>query len=435
MAQAVPKESMASYELTDAVAVPIYTVAPNKRLGYRFMKRTFDIAASLIGLIFLSPLFLIVAAAIYIDDPGPVLFFQERNGLNGRVFRMVKFRSMFRDAPEKRFELESQNELDGPAFKMANDPRITRVGRFIRRTSIDELPQLVNILLGQMSIVGPRPLPTYETEQCSTYQKQRMTVKPGLTCYWQCSGRNTISFDDWIEMDLKYIREAGIWVDFKIICKTVISVVGGGGRLLAYRLIKRTIDIIISLTGLILCSPVMAAAAIAILKEDGAPVIYKQRRIGENSIPFEIYKFRSMVKEADEIHEQMKVEYQVNEVSFKLKDDPRITKTGRVLRKFNIDEFPQLVNVLKGEMSLVGPRPLPDYEFEEEQRRYHDTYSMRYSVPQGLTCFWQISDRSEIDFEERMRMDVEYAQRSSLSVDLMLIIKTFLFTITGKAEY
>lgn len=211
------------------ISISAYSVTPNRKRAYRFLKRTFDIVASLCGIFVLSPLFLLVAIAIFIDDPGPVLFFQDRNGLNGKVFRMWKFRSMYQDAPEKRFELESRNELDGPAFKLKDDPRITRVGKFIRRTSIDELPQLVNILKGEMSFVGPRPLPTYETEQCNAYQKQRMTVKPGLTCYWQCNGRNTISFDDWIEMDLKYIREAGIWVDFKILCKTVISVAGGVG--------------------------------------------------------------------------------------------------------------------------------------------------------------------------------------------------------------
>ena len=195
------------------------------------------------------------------------------------------------------------------------------------------------------------------------------------------------------------------------------------------------IDIAVSLAGLILCFPVMAAATIAILAEDGMPAIYKQRRIGKNGVPFDMYKFRSMVKGADTIHEQMRTRYHADEVSFKLKNDPRVTKVGRILRKFNIDEVPQLINILKGEMSLVGPRPLPDYEFEEEQRRYRDKYIKRYSVPQGLTCFWQISDRSSKDFEQRMQMDVDYAQRSSLAIDMILIIKTFLFAITGKAAY
>ena len=226
MEQVVQKSPADAYRPADAGNIPLYVVIPNKKRGYRFIKRAFDIVASLCGILVLSPLFLIVAAAIFIDDPGPVLFFQDRNGLNGKVFRMWKFRSMYRDAPEKRFELESQNELDGPAFKMANDPRITRVGRVIRKTSIDELPQLVNVLLGQMSIVGPRPLPTYETVLLNETQKRRLCVKPGLVCYWQISGRNNISFDDWMEMDYRYINEASVLTDLSIIFAAVPAVIG-----------------------------------------------------------------------------------------------------------------------------------------------------------------------------------------------------------------
>lgn len=200
-----------------------------KNIGYRFVKRVMDIICSLIGLILLSPVFLITAIAIRVEDGGPVIFIQDRNGVYGKVFRMYKFRSMCQDAEKMHQTLLDQNELDGPAFKMKDDPRLTKVGKFLRRTSIDELPQLVNILKGEMSLVGPRPLPTYETDKCNAYQKQRMLVKPGLTCYWQCSGRNNIPFDEWIEMDLKYIKEASMWTDFKILCKTVFSVVSGEG--------------------------------------------------------------------------------------------------------------------------------------------------------------------------------------------------------------
>jgi lipopolysaccharide/colanic/teichoic acid biosynthesis glycosyltransferase len=142
---------------------------------------------------------------------------------------MYKFRSMIKNAPAMRAEMEKFNELDGPAFKMKDDPRITKIGAFIRKTSIDELPQLVNVLKGEMSLVGPRPLPTYETAECNEYQLQRLLVKPGLTCYWQISGRNDISFDEWIEMDLQYIREASIWTDIKILFMTVGAVLTGKG--------------------------------------------------------------------------------------------------------------------------------------------------------------------------------------------------------------
>ena len=193
------------------------------------MQRFFDIVFSLIGLIITSPVFLIMAIIIAIDSPGGVFYKGERIGKNGKPFKMYKFRSMIANAPAMRAELEKYNELDGPAFKMKDDPRITKIGAFIRKTSIDELPQLVNVLKGEMSLVGPRPLPTYETEGCNEYQLQRLLVKPGLTCYWQISGRNDISFDEWIEMDLRYVQEASIWTDIKILFMTVGAVLSGRG--------------------------------------------------------------------------------------------------------------------------------------------------------------------------------------------------------------
>jgi lipopolysaccharide/colanic/teichoic acid biosynthesis glycosyltransferase len=189
---------------------------------YRFVKRAFDIAASLLGLAALSPVFLAAALAVAMEDGFPVLYRQERNGLHGRVFRMYKFRSMCRDAEKMRQSLLEKNELDGPAFKMRNDPRRTQVGKFLRRTRIDELPQLVNVLKGEMSLVGPRPLVTYETAQCTPRQRQRLSVRPGLTCYWQCSGRGGMPFNEWMELDLRYIEEMSIGTDFRILCRTLL---------------------------------------------------------------------------------------------------------------------------------------------------------------------------------------------------------------------
>lgn len=189
----------------------------------------FDIVSSAAGLIVLSPVFLVVAIVIMIDDPGNPFFIQERDGLNGKVFKMFKFRSMNKNAPQLRAAMEKDNELDGPAFKISNDPRITKVGHFLRKSSIDELPQLLNILLGDMSVVGPRPLPTYETAQLNTYQRQRLLVKPGLICYWQIRGRNNTSFSEWIEMDFDYINHASLWTDFKILFEAVPAVLKGEG--------------------------------------------------------------------------------------------------------------------------------------------------------------------------------------------------------------
>lgn len=205
------------------------TVKPNTSPIYRFLKRLFDIVSSALLMVLLSPLFLVVIIAIKIDDPGPAFFVQERDGLNGKLFKLFKFRSMYQNAPELRFEMEDQNEKDGPVFKIKDDPRITRFGRFIRRYSIDELPQLLNIFLGDMSVVGPRPLPHYESVKLSEYHRQRLLVPPGLLCYWQVLGRAKIPFAEWMDMDLKYINEADLWVDFKIILKGIHAVLTGDG--------------------------------------------------------------------------------------------------------------------------------------------------------------------------------------------------------------
>lgn len=201
-----------------------------KKPVYEFLKRTMDIVCSGLAILVLSPVLLIIAIAVR-SDGGPAFYSQVRLGKNGKEFRIYKFRSMCinADSPEMLAKLAALNEMDGPAFKIKNDPRITKVGHFIRRTSLDELPQLFNIFLGDMSIVGPRPPLVSEVAQYTDYQRQRLLVKQGLTCYWQCSGRNNINFDEWVELDLKYIRERSLWTDIKIILKTIPAVLSGDG--------------------------------------------------------------------------------------------------------------------------------------------------------------------------------------------------------------
>ena len=200
--------------------------------GYWILRRGQDIFFSLIALLILWPIMLIVALVVFIDDPhGSPFFAQTRCGRDGKLFKMYKFRSMYVDAEERLKDLLKDNEMDGPAFKMKDDPRITRVGGFIRKTSLDELPQLWNILKGDMSIVGPRPALPREVEQYTELQKQRMYVTPGLTCYWQTMPkRNEITFDEWMALDLKYIQERSFWVDWKIIFKTVGAVIHKEGE-------------------------------------------------------------------------------------------------------------------------------------------------------------------------------------------------------------
>jgi len=191
---------------------------------YKFLKRAMDVVCSLLAIIVLSPIFILTAIAVKIEDGGSPIFSQTRVGKDGKFFRMYKFRSMCIDAERKLKDLQEQNEMDGLAFKIEKDPRVTKTGNFIRKTSIDELPQLFNILKGDMSIVGPRPPLGIEVYQYNDYQMQRLLVKPGLTCYWQCSGRSDMSFDEWIESDIKYIQERNLLLDIQLILKTIPAV-------------------------------------------------------------------------------------------------------------------------------------------------------------------------------------------------------------------
>ena len=204
----------------------------NGRKIYDFFRRFQDIFFSSLALIFLGPFMLIISFLIFLDDPaGSPIFSQKRCGKDGREFQLYKFRSMYVGAEEKLDELLEQNEMDGPAFKMQNDPRITRLGRIIRKGGIDELPQLWNIIKGDMSIVGPRPPIPREVAEYDDYQMQRLYITPGLTCYWQIQPkRNDLSFEEWMELDIKYIQERSFFVDWKIIFGTIGTVFRGEGK-------------------------------------------------------------------------------------------------------------------------------------------------------------------------------------------------------------
>lgn len=203
------------------------SVKTNTSNSYLYTKRFLDIAGSVVGIILLIPLLLLVGLMIKMEDPtGPVFFKQKRVGKHGRTFDMYKFRSMVCNAEDLKASLLQQNEASGPVFKIKSDPRITNIGKFIRKTSIDELPQLVNVLKGDMSIVGPRPALPDEVAQYTNYEKQRISVTPGLTCFWQVNGRSNISFQEWVEMDLDYIRNRNTMMDIKLIFKTVLVLFG-----------------------------------------------------------------------------------------------------------------------------------------------------------------------------------------------------------------
>lgn len=204
----------------------VIDIEEKEKTIYNFLKRVIDLCFSFIGLILLSPVLIVTVVAIRVDSKGSAIFSQKRIGKNGREFNMYKFRSMVINAEDLKTKLLYMNEMSGPMFKMKDDPRITKVGKFIRKTSIDELPQLVNVLKGEMSLVGPRPSLPKEVALFKPWMRNRLNVKPGLTCYWQVSGRNNIDFDDWMKLDIKYIKERNILLDVKLIFKTFFVLFG-----------------------------------------------------------------------------------------------------------------------------------------------------------------------------------------------------------------
>jgi exopolysaccharide biosynthesis polyprenyl glycosylphosphotransferase len=197
----------------------------------RFVKRILDITVSAVSLIVLLPLFVVIGVLVKLTSPGPVFYRWRVVGKHGVPFKAYKFRSMYQDADERKAQLLHQNEMQGPVFKIANDPRITPIGRFIRKYSLDELPQLFSVLQGDMSLVGPRPPLETEFRQFAEWQKKKLTVIPGITCLWQVSGRNEIkNFDDWVRLDIRYIEEWSLWLDLKILLRTIPAVILGKGR-------------------------------------------------------------------------------------------------------------------------------------------------------------------------------------------------------------
>ncbi|WP_279230801.1 exopolysaccharide biosynthesis polyprenyl glycosylphosphotransferase [Clostridium sp. AWRP] len=192
-----------------------------KSVGYHFLKRIMDIIFSFVGIIAFFPIMFVVAVAIKLDSKGPIIFSQARVGKNGKIFKMYKLRSMTHDAEQLLDNLQHKNEMTGPMFKIKKDPRITKVGRFIRKTSLDELPQLFNVIKGEMSLVGPRPNLPKEVAKFTSQQKVKLLAKPGLTCYWQVMGRSNVDFEEWIRLDLKYIKDRSTLLDIKLIFKTL----------------------------------------------------------------------------------------------------------------------------------------------------------------------------------------------------------------------
>jgi exopolysaccharide biosynthesis polyprenyl glycosylphosphotransferase len=218
--------------MSELKEIKVFDLALEKdvKKSYLITKRTLDITLSLIGLVVLIPVFIIIMILIKLEDrSGPILFKQSRVGINGKTFNMYKFRSMVNNAESLLENIRASNESTGPLFKMKDDPRVTKIGKFIRKTSIDELPQLINVIKGDMSLVGPRPALPSEVAEYSNYHKKRLIVKPGLTCYWQVGGRSNIGFEGQVDLDIKYIKERTTLIDLRIIIKTFSVFFGSQG--------------------------------------------------------------------------------------------------------------------------------------------------------------------------------------------------------------
>ncbi|MCF6151595.1 MAG: sugar transferase [Candidatus Kuenenia stuttgartiensis] len=223
------KLARAKYTLLDTLPLLTFVTTPDKVMQL-LAKRLFDIILSLLALVLLLPVFAVTGIVIRLTSRGPVFFRQQRCGLNGRTFSLLKFRTMVANAEVRLKELLAFNEMDGPVFKMENDPRLTNVGKFLRKFSIDEIPQFWNVLKGDMSLVGPRPPLPDEVNYYEPWQRRRLSMRPGITCIWQANGRNRITdFEDWTKLDLQYINNWSLWLDFKIILKTILSVLRGSG--------------------------------------------------------------------------------------------------------------------------------------------------------------------------------------------------------------
>ena len=417
-----------------------------KKAIVTFIVRVLEIVTSIVGMIILVPLMIVVAIKNAINkDNGPIFYTQNRIGKNGKIFKMYKFRTMNVNADEELAKILQEDEERREEYrkykKLKDDPRITKTGAFLRRTGLDEFPQLINVFLGQMSIVGPRPYLPEEIDDMGVYYTYIIQHKPGITGISQISGRTSMDFVDRMDMDLKYHYRRNAIVDMKIALITLLvtlrnrdAYTGVGTQVNDLTeqflkgitlFVKRLIDICGAIVGIIILIPVTAVVAVVnFICKDYGPLFYSQDRIGKDGKHFKMYKFRSMVVGADEIlkkllaeNEDLRKEF---EATRKLQNDPRITKAGKILRKTSLDEFPQFINVLKGDMSLVGPRPYLPREREE----INGFFNYIMSVKPGLTGLWQVNGRSDTTFTERLTLDMSYYYKHNLKMDLKILGKT-----------
>lgn len=353
---------------------------------------------------------------------------------------MLKFRTMVVDANnlEKYLTPEQIKEYH-TNIKLKDDPRITRIGHILRKTSLDELPQLWNILRGEMSFVGPRPVVQEELEYFGEDGELLLMAKPGVTGYWQVHGRGDSTYEsgERQKLELYYVKHRGLLMDAGILLRTIPVVLSTRGGVLkpfqgrAYHGAKRVCDVLLSAVLLALLSPVLAVAALLIKSEDGGPVLHRRYCVGEKGKPYIMFKFRTMIVDADNHLDAFSAEQLAQYMQgVKIEDDPRITRIGRVLRSTSIDELPQLLTVLKSDMSLIGPRPV----IEREAAAYGEQREKLLSCKPGITGLWQVEGRGTVPYlsEEAKRLQLEYVERQGFMLDLYILIETIKVVLSRK---
>ena len=417
-----------------------------KSLVTNFIVRCFEIIISLFGILLLIPL----SAVVFFQnlknkENGPVFYTQNRIGKDGKIFKIYKFRTMATNADEILDAMLQDEEIKKEYYtyrKLRNDPRLTKFGKILRAKSLDEFPQFINVLKGEMSIVGPRPYMPEEEERMGDYYNYIVAHKPGMTGVYQIAGgERRVEFTDRLDMDVRYHYRKNLWLDLKIALITVLvtfrkketyhvgEMVGDTFEYITRsfaRSIKRIVDILGGIVGAMFLIPLSIGIWLGNrICGDKGPLFYTQDRIGQNGKIFKMYKFRSMVvgaeeklKELLEKDEEARKEYSTYK---KLKNDPRVTKVGDFIRKTSLDEFPQFINVLKGELSLVGPRAY----MVTEKPEMGDAYDTIIRCKPGITGLWQVSGRSDVTFENRLDMDIDYYENYSLGTDIKILFKTF----------
>jgi lipopolysaccharide/colanic/teichoic acid biosynthesis glycosyltransferase len=431
----------------------VYSMQLNTLSSYEIIKRLLDIVISAAVLLILSPVMLIIAVALLLESGRPFIVYEERvkprfgSRMGERkqeyeVFHMLRFRTT--------------RTTGAQVIRLAEDPRITRVGRSLQTTSLDELPQLFNVLRGDMTLIGPRPTKPEVLESAySDWHKQRLQVKPGILGWWQVSRKHIGTLDEMTMMDIMYIQNRSLWLDMRIMMLAVPTLMRRGtyqhwmARVegvivredVLYQFVKRLIDIAVSLISLIAVSPLLLVIAIAIKLDSPGPALFIQKRGGKRKLrlmetgpflqetSFEIYKFRTMQhrpKDNETAHVQWVKDWKAGKlgkdktVETKKLDQNRITRVGKFLRATSLDELPQLINVLKGDMSIVGPRPVPVYEIAE----YDVWHRQRLDATPGITGWWQVNLRGRGTMDQMVELDLDYVYRRSIWLDVKIMFMT-----------